>query len=67
MEVSEGLIGNAVVLVALGLAWWRTVVHVDDKIERLSDRLSGQLNDLRDRISRIEGRLDPATLPPPVD
>ena len=67
MEVSEGLIGNAVVLVALGLAWWRTVVHVDDKIERLSDRLSGQLNDLRDRISRIEGRLDPATLPPPAD
>ncbi len=63
MEVSEGLIGNAVVLVALGLAWWRTVVHVDRKLERLSD----QLNDLRDRVSRIEGSLNAGILAPQAD
>ena len=67
MEVSEGLIGNAVVLVALGLAWRRTVVHVDGKIERLGERLGDQLSDLRDRVSRIEGSLNAATLPPRGD
>ena len=57
VDVAEALIGNAIVLAALGLAWWRAVVHVDGKFERLSD----QLSDLRSGISRIEGRLFPPT------
>ena len=61
MELSEGLIGNAVVLVALVLFGWRAVTHLDAKIDRLGE----QIDDVRDRVSRIEGSLNPAKLSPP--
>ena len=68
----ESILGVVAVLFAIGVAWGqlrKSVAHVEATIERFDQRVVPKLQDVRERVAAIEGKLNtlwaPAERKPP--